>query len=80
MHTVDRNMILSCFYLSADVGNKVLDICHRNVSRNLLDLELPGEIRVKELDWMKPFDSNGTYTCMHAHIYTFIHVGSYVLI
>ena len=42
-----------------DIGSQVLDICQRNVHRNLQDLEpVAGEIRVKELDWRTPFDPN----------------------
>ena len=42
--------------LTQDVGSQVLDVCQRNVHRNLQGLELAGEISVKELDWRKPFD------------------------
>ena len=41
-----------------DIGSQVLDICQRNVHRNLQDLDLAGEIHVKELDWRTPFDPN----------------------
>ena len=43
---------------SKDIGSQVLDISQRNVHRNLQDLELAGEIRVKELDWRTPFHPN----------------------
>ena len=40
-----------------DIGATILDICNRNVTSNMDDLELSGEIRVLELDWKKPFHS-----------------------
>jgi len=42
---------LSC---CTDVGNKVLDLCQRNIERNLLELDTTGNILVRELNWAKP--------------------------
>ena len=52
-----------CLSVRADVGQGILDICQRNVSRNLKNLMRGDgvEILVRELDWMKPFQTTGIY-------------------
>jgi len=46
-----RVLFLSC---CTDVGNRVLDLCQRNIERNLLELDTTGNILVRELNWTKP--------------------------
>lgn len=55
--------LYSPFFVAIDVGQNVLDICQRNVSRNLPVLMRGDdlEILVRELDWMKPFQTRGPY-------------------
>ena len=45
----------------ADVGKKLLEMCQRNIQRNLADLNHTGSVIVRELDWREPFQCQGTY-------------------
>lgn len=53
MSTIN-NLFLKIFI--ADIGNSVLELCHRNVTRNcptLLDKAV--NVSVRELNWLQPF-------------------------
>ena len=45
----------------ADTGDKVLDLCQRNIERNLSELDVTGNVFVRELEWTKPYQSSSRY-------------------
>ena len=45
----------------ADIGDKVLDLCQRNIERNLSELDVTGNVFVRELEWTKPCQSSSRY-------------------
>lgn len=38
-----------------DVGTPILELCQRNVAQNIADMELHGDVLVRELNWLTPF-------------------------
>ena len=45
----------------ADTGDEVLDLCQRNIERNLSELDVTGNVFVRELEWTKPYQSSSRY-------------------
>ena len=54
----------------ADIGDKVLDLCQRNVERNLSELDVTGNVFVRELEWTKPCQSSSRYPTGKEFIYS----------
>lgn len=61
------NMKLLSNYYNADTGQEVLELCKRNIDRNISQMEGSGVVNIRELDWTHPFSDTGECTNMHSH-------------
>lgn len=57
-------LILYIYLILPDTGQKILELCQRNIERNVTEIECAGDVKVRDLNWLHPFSDCRKLLCL----------------